>query len=450
METASEQLADWVANLEYRNIPPDIIQSARSNILDMLGCGLFGSSLPWVKVISTMVKDWGGKEEASLWGHGKKVPCVNAVFANTNAVNSFEFDDTYFPTGIHPGALVVTSALASAEYIGGGVSGSGFIEAVVAGHEVSIRVRNGLGWSVLHGWNGTAICSTFGAAAASAKVLGLRANQIADALGITGPSVGGLLTYGFKAMAKRLVNARAAQGGVMAALLAKKGVTGYKDILESKQGGFCTAHSSDPTTDKITENLGEVYEMRKMALKKYPNCTSFHAVVDALSEVTTKHTINATEVEKVIIHTTQGAQKNNVGITYDNIHSAQMSMQYAVAVKVVDGKVGVEQFSEKKIQDDRIRDMAKRVEIQIDPELDSLGLDHRLSARVDVVFKNGSILKSNAVRNPKRMSLKEANVKFTDLASRVINEDRVREILGFIESLETVSDITDMVELIVT
>jgi 2-methylcitrate dehydratase PrpD len=125
-------------------------------------------------------------------------------------------------------------------------------------------------------------------------------------------------------------------------------------------------------------------------------------------------------------------------------------MQYAVAVKVVDGKVGVEQFSEKKIQDDRIRDMAKRVEIQIDPELDSLGLDHRLSARVDVVFKNGSILKSNAVRNPKRMSLKEANVKFTDLASRVINEDRVREILGFIESLETVSDITDMVELIVT
>ncbi|MHA2093432.1 MAG: hypothetical protein ACW98F_02195, partial [Candidatus Hodarchaeales archaeon] len=127
-----------------------------------------------------------------------------------------------------------------------------------------------------------------------------------------------------------------------------------------------------------------------------------------------------------------------------------MSMQYAVAVKVVDGKVGVEQFSEKKIQDDRIRDMAKRVEIQIDPELDSLGLDHRLSARVDVVFKNGSILKSNAVRNPKRMSLKEANVKFTDLASRVINEDRVREILGFIESLETVSDITDMVELIVT
>lgn len=449
MSTVSEKLAEWVSNLNYNDIPPEFVQAAKFNIMDMIGCGIFGSTLPWARTLAELVKDWGGKEEATLWGHGVKIPCVNAVFANTNAVNSFEFDDTYFPTGIHPGALVVTSALASAEY-NGGASGTDFIEAVVAGQEVSIRVRNGLGWSVLHGWNGTAICSTFGAAVASAKILGLRSTQIADAMGITGPYVGGLLTYGFKAMAKRLVNARAAQGGIMAALLAKKGVTGYKDILESKQGGFCTAHSSDPTIDKITENLGEVYEMRKMALKKYPNCTSFHAVVDALSDIADTNAIDADSVDTVIVNTTRGAQKNDVGTTYDNIHSAQMSMPYAVAVKIVDGEVGVEQFSEAKIGDKKIREIAERVDIVVNPDLDKLGLDHRLAASVEVILKNGQKLESGVVRNPRRMSIDEVRAKFTNLASRVVNQDKVKEIAAFVESIVSCDDITLLARLLAT
>ncbi|MHA2207771.1 MAG: MmgE/PrpD family protein [Candidatus Thorarchaeota archaeon] len=444
----SEQLAEWAGGLEHKDIPSQFIETARGNILDMIGCGLFGSTLPWVRTVCDMVIEWGGKEEATLWGRKVKVPSVNAVFANTNATNSFEFDDTYFPTGIHPGALVVSSAIASSEYKGG-ATGKELIAAVVAGHEVSARIRSGLGWSVLHGWNGTAICSTFGAAVASAKILGLPPDQIADAIGIAGPYVGGLLTYGFKAGAKRVVNARSGQGGILAALLAEKGVTGYKDFIESKQGGFISAHSSDPTTEKVIENLGKEYMFQNMALKKYPNCTSFHAVLDALYEITGTDPVDVDNLERIVVNTTTGAQKNDVGTTYDNVHSAQMSMPYAVAAKLSDGVVGVEQFSDDKIQDDALRKLAERVEILVDAELDSRGLDHRLAAKVDLVMKTGDKLESSIIRNPRRMTNDEVRKKFYNLATRVVGRSRVDEIVRFTDTLESQDNINTLADLLV-
>lgn len=447
MPTANEILADWVANLRYQDIPSEFVHEAKNNILDMIGCGIFGSSLPWARVIGDLVLDWGGTEEATVWGRNRKVPAVQAVFANTNAANSFEFDDTYFPWGIHPGALVVSSAIAAAEYKGG-TSGTSLIAAVVAGHEVSARIRVGLGWSVFHGWNSTAICSAFGAAVAASKIMGLDSDGIANAIGTVGPYVGGLLTFGFDAGAKRVVNARAAEGGMLAAMLAERGFTGYKDILESDQGGFCKTHSSDPKIDEITENLGEQYEMRKMALKKYPNCTSFHAVLDALYEITGTEAVDIDRLKSVIIHTTTGAQKNDVGTSYDSVHSAQMSMPYAVAVKLLDGVVGVEQFSPEKLNSDKVREVAKMVEITVDPELDALGLEHRLAARVELTMKDGERLESSTIRNPRRMSDDEVLNKFYDLATRVIDRFRAEQIVEFTESLETESDITKLADLL--
>jgi aconitate decarboxylase len=447
MQTISEELAQWVADLEYSDIPLHFLEMAKANILDMLGCGLFGSTLPWVRSISDLVIHWGGKEESTLWGRDQRVPSVNAVFANTNAANAFEFDDTYFPTGIHPGALVVSSAIASAELMGY-ASGEELLVAVVAGHEISARIRNGLGWSVLHGWNGTAICSTFGAAVASARMLRLSADQIADAIGIAGPYVGGLLTYGFNAGAKRIINARAGQGGVLAALLAEKGVTGYKDIIESEQGGFIHSHSTDPKPEKITENLGSEYMFRNMALKKYPNCTSFHAVLDALYEITQFDPVDPNTLEKIIVYTTRGALKNDVGADYDNIHSAQMSMPYAVAVKLLYGIVGTDQFSDAKIRDPKVRKLAESVEIVVDPELDGMGLDNRFAAKVELTFRSGERIASSIVRNPRRMTSDEALEKFHDLSGKVIEPGQAEEVVKFVQSLESHDNIVDLAQLL--
>lgn len=440
-------LSKWAGSLDYKAIPSEFREAARFDVLDMLGCGLFGSTRPWVRISAEMVEEWGGTPEATIWGHAKKVPAVNAVLANAHAVNAFEFDDTYVPTGIHPGALVVTSAMAAAEYYGK-TSGRQFIAAVVAGHEVSARVRNGLGWSVLHGWNSTAICSTFGAAVASAKIMGLSADGIADAMGIAGPYVGGLLTYGFGAMAKRIVNARSAQGGMMSSVLAKKGFTGFRDILESDQGGFCSAHSSDCQVQAILEGLGEEYEMRKLALKKYPCCTSFHAVVDAASDVLGAKAFSPDEIETVEIHTTSGALKNNVGADYDNLSSAQMSMEYAVAAKILHGELGIEQYSNEQIENPQLRKMVGKIRTSVDPDLDSKGLDHRMAAKVVIAFQDGAKMESPYVLKPRRMSHEAVLTKFEKLATTALPRTTAKEISDRILHIEDCKDVSDIASLL--
>ncbi len=447
LATVGETLAEWVVELKLSDIPSEYIASAKNNILDMIGCGLFGSTKPWVRIVAEMVIDWGGKEESAIWGRNKKVPSVNAVFANANAVNSFEYDDTYVPYGIHPGAFVVTSALAAAE-VTGGITGSQIVEAVVAGQEVSVRARRGLGWSVLHGWNGTAICSTFGAAVAASKIMGHSVGQTADALGITGPYVGGLLTYGFSAMAKRVVNARSAQGGFMAAVLAQRGFTGYRDIFESQQGGFCTAHSPDCTIEKITEKLGSEYQMQNLVLKKYPNCTSFHAVADSLSGLILTQRPSSQEIDRVVINTTSGALKNNVGASYDNISSAQMSMQYAVAALLLDGELGIEQFTEERVNAQDMRQMVSKIETVVDPELEKMGLDHRMAAKVDIHLKDGTKIESEYVRRPRVMSSTELDKKFLTLSTKTVPLESANEIMGIVKSLEKCDDVSMLTKLL--
>ncbi len=447
MPTVSEVLADWAAGIDLSEVPKDFVEAAKMDILDILGCGLFGSNLPWVRISSGLVKDWGGKEEATVWGHDWKAPAVNAVLANAHAVNSFEFDDTYVPTGIHPGALVVTSAIASAECLDS-VSGTELLGAVFAGHEVSARVRAGLGWSILHGWNSTAICSTFGAAVASAKIMALDTDGIVNAMGIAGPYVGGLLTYGFGAMAKRLVNARSAQGAIMASFLAARGFTGFRDILESPQGGFCLAHSPDCTIDQILEGLGEIYEISKLRLKKYPCCTSFHAVVDAVAEIIDEHSLKPDEIRRVTIQTTSGALKNNVGDAYDNISSAQMSMEYAVAARIVDGELGIGQYTDERIRDSELRAMVQRTATEVDPNLDARGLDNRMAAKAEIETNHGLTVKSSYILQPKKMTQNEVVEKFRKLAQTCLEEDRVEDIIELVMNMRNCDDVRDLTSLL--
>jgi 2-methylcitrate dehydratase PrpD len=173
-------------------------------------------------------------------------------------------------------------------------------------------------------------------------------------------------------------------------------------------------------------------------------------VLDALFEVTGSNPINPDMLEKIMIITTSGAQKNDVGTSYDNIHSAQMSLPYAVAVKIHDGLVGVEQFSSDKINDDRIRKIAERVEIVVDPELDKMGLDHRLAAKAILKFKNGELKESNIIRNPYRMTNEESLAKFYNLSKRVIGKDSADEIVGFVKTLESRDNIIDLAHMLTT
>ncbi|MBD3157496.1 MAG: hypothetical protein GF309_01790, partial [Candidatus Lokiarchaeota archaeon] len=179
-----------------------------------------------------------------------------------------------------------------------------------------------------------------------------------------------------------------------------------------------------------------------------PTCTSFHAALDALSEVVDEHDLDTNGIEKVIIRTTRGALKNNVGTNYDNISSAQMSMEYSVAAKIVDGEVGINQFTPARIEDLTLREMAGKVETVIDPELDAFGLDYRFAAQAIVLLDDKTRFESDYVHNPKRMTTEGVESKFITLANTAVNEEQGREIIESVNGIEKMRDVSNLADLL--
>ena len=220
----TRELARFAAELTYDKIPAPVIERIKLCILDSFGCGIFGSTLPWAKIVADFSKDLGGKRESAVWGRNFKVSAPNAALANGTAVHSFELDDLHKTSIVHPGSVVLAPALAMAESVGG-CSGQEFLTAVIAGYEVAIRVGMSVGTSHLQrGFHPTGTNGTFGAGAAAGRILKLDADLMTHALGIAGTQAAGLMAAQYSAMVKRMHAGRAAQSGVYGALLAQRGL----------------------------------------------------------------------------------------------------------------------------------------------------------------------------------------------------------------------------------
>ena len=269
-------LAQFSAELTYDKIPQPVIEHIKICLLDTFGCGLFGSTLPWARVVADFAQDLGGKQESIVWGRHFKVSAPNAALSNGTAVHSFELDDLHKTALIHPGGIAVTPALAMAEHIGG-CHGKEFLTAVVAGYEVAIRVGMSVGTSHLQrGFHPTGTNGVFGAGAAAGRILKLDAERMTHDLGIAGTQAAGLMAAQYSAMVKRMHAGRAAQSGVYAALLAQKGLTGITNILEADFGGYCKVMADVSDINKLTIGLGKNFETGRVGFKPYSAGGSTH------------------------------------------------------------------------------------------------------------------------------------------------------------------------------
>lgn len=148
-----------------------------------------------------------------------------------------------------------------------------------------------------------------------------------------------------------------------------------------------------------------------------------------------------------MIYTTSESLKNNVGASYDNISSAQMSMEYAMAAIIVDNELGVDQYTEAKIASEQLRDMVKRVKVVVDPELDCRDLNHRMAAQVKIYLSNGTKLRSSYVRRTVKITTEQVQQKFMKLASKALKDEPVRNILEAVRSLEKYDGIRFFIDL---
>ena len=338
-------------------------------------------------------------------------------------IHSFDFDD-YHQAKIHPGAPVIPAAVAVGESLG--ASGREVLTAMVAGYETMIRVSLATGptASRLKGWHLTGTTGTFGAAAAAGRLLGLSAADMASALGLAGTQSAGLWAFlADGAMSKRFHPGRAAQSGVMAAFLARSGFRGPTQILEARDGGFCQATSDRFDLSRVTDRLGDRFHGAEVNIKPYACCASSHSAVDAVLELKGRHGFTAADVERVRVKTA-GSVVVQCGFDYQaaGIVQAQMSLQYIVAVTLLEGAALLEQFSEKKIVDPLVRDLARRVEVTVDPDIDRV-YPERYANRVEIVLRDGRRFETRVDyakgSTGRPLNLPEVAEKFRSLADRL-------------------------------
>ncbi|HYY25035.1 MAG TPA: MmgE/PrpD family protein, partial [Candidatus Udaeobacter sp.] len=331
-------LAEYIAGFSYRHIPQELVSHIKFCFIDSLGCALFGSTLPWGKIITSFSKELGKGKGALIWGDGAEVPSTSAPLANGTLIHSFEMDDLHRVGVIHPGSEAIPAADALIRYVGD-IDGKRFITAVVVGYEIGCRVGMTGGASQLRrGFHPSATSGTFAAGAAAAKILRLNPAKTVHALGIAGTQAAGLMAAQHASMVKRMHPGRSAQAGVYGALLAAKGFTGIEDILEAPYGGFCSTFIDNPNLSHLTHQLGERFETLNVGFKPYPCCGSNHTSIDALKKILRKHPeVRPENVEKIRIRTTR-ATKLHVGWPYEpnSMTTAQMNLLFCVAVLLHD------------------------------------------------------------------------------------------------------------------
>ena len=442
----TKALARFAADLSFEEIPTAVIERIKLCLLDTFGCGLFGSSLPWSRIVAEFAGELGGAQESAIWGRGFKASVSNAALANGTAVHGFEMDDLHKTSIVHPGSVVVTSGLAMAEHIGG-CDGKDFLTALVAGYELAIRVGMSVGTSHLQkGFHPTGTNGAFGAAAVSGKLLKLNPQEMLHALGIAGTQAAGLMAAQYSAMVKRMHAGRAAQSGVYGALLARKGFTGITNILEADYGGYCKVMADDADMALLTDALGERFETGVVGFKPYAAGGSTHTGHEAVKEIMQENDLTADTIEKITIRTTT-ATYHHTSWKYrpDGVTAAQMNMHYVVAVTALEGDIFIDQFTEEKIKDPAIIDFSRKVEVVADPELDRLGSEFRHTVVAEVKTTSGRTHRKRVetAKGSNKRPMPPADVvkKYRILAGQIISDKDVDALQQMVQELETLSDV---------
>ncbi len=245
----TRRMAEFIANLRYDAIPAEVLARIKLLILDSLGCAIFGTDLPWSRILIDTLAGLDTTTACGVWGTAKRLSAPHAALANGTLVQSFELDDVHRGGVLHVGAVTLPPLLAIIE-TRPELSGRDFLAAAVAGYEIGPRVGLCMGPEHIgQGWHSGATVGVFSAAAGAAAALHLAPEQIVHALGIAATQSAGLMAAQYGAMVKRMHAGRSAQSGLYAALLAEAGFTGIVDPFESEYGGFCTTFSR--STDRF-------------------------------------------------------------------------------------------------------------------------------------------------------------------------------------------------------
>ncbi|MFB0506384.1 MAG: MmgE/PrpD family protein [Thermodesulfobacteriota bacterium] len=435
----SREFGAFISSLKYEDLPEKVRILAKYCFLDWLASAYAGSQEQPVRMMLEVVKGMPGKPECTLIPDGSKNICLLGALVNGASSHMVEMDDLHRASIFHPAAPIIPAALAVAEREQ--MTGRDLIVAIVVGYEVGIRVAKMVGKSHYHFWHTTATCGTFGAAAAASKLLLLNPQKIVWALGSAGTQASGLWEFlSESAMSKQLHPGKAALNGILAALLAQRGFTGAEHIFEGERG-FCKATSNDYDFHEVTDGLGSEYQMEGNSFKLHASCGHIHSALDAVLILMEETGVVPGEIEKVRVTLYSAALELLGNVPLTSPYIAKFHIPFCIANALKFGKVGLEAFTQERLNDGDLRKLMARIELTSDDALDG-EYPQKWGAIVEVSTKDGRIL-SKKVEYPKGdpqnpFSQEEVSEKFLRLTKGILPMEKASSLLSRILRLEEV------------
>ena len=393
----TRQLASSLADLRFEDLPNEVVARTEELFLDWVSSAFAGRNARPVEALERFAQTMGpdGGPSEILVSRRRSSPLF-AALVNGASSHVVEQDDVHNESVFHPATVVFPSALAAAQQTG--ASGRDFIAASVVGYETGVRVGTFLGRSHYQVFHTTGTAGTLAAAAAVAHLLGSDGETMLHALGSAGTQAAGLWEFLRDAAdSKQLHTAKAAADGLLAAYVARDGLTGATSILEGQQG-MAAGMSSDADPARLVEGLGERWAVLDTSFKFHASCRHTHPAADALLQAMEENRLTADQIARVHARVHQAAI-DVLGPVTDprTVHQAKFSMGFVLALVALYGRAGVDEFTGEALTDPEVRAFHDRVEMVLDPEVDAayparwIGLvdvettdGRRLTSKVDV------------------------------------------------------------------
>ena len=448
-------------NVHYEDLPRDVVEATKKEVLDLSGVAIAGSPQPGVRELMEIVTTWGGREESSIFCSKQKVPAPNAGQVNATMVHARDYDDVHETAVMHPGVVTIPTALAAGE-LKGSLTGKEFITTVALGVDMICRLglatRPGVS-PIKTGWHFTTLYGYPTAALTAGRILGLDEERLVNAFGIAYHQCSGngqCVVDG--ALTKRMGPGFSVRGGISAALMAGKGITGARNCLEGEMGLYKVYQHGEYDIHVLTDNLGKHFEGINVSIKPYPCCRGIHPSIDAALTVVTKHDIKPQDVREITISTGE-ANHSLLCTPFEqkvkprNPVDAQFSIPWGVATAIAKRRVTMEDYTEAAIMNRDMLDLTSKIKAEVDSNLNKpQGIE---PARVRVVTRDGGVFSEqihHPLGSPERpMSFDDCVKKFKDCAlypEKKLSDDQIDRLVSLIVELEQVEDIREIIKLI--
>jgi 2-methylcitrate dehydratase PrpD len=445
---ATAQLVAFVGSLRYDALSAEVRHYARRHLLDTVGVMIAGAAGDVATRAEAVLASVRGPGRLPVPGRARRADLLDAAFLGGTAAHGIELDDGYRHGSAHCGCVVVPAVLATAS--GRNASGKAAIEAMVAGYETAIALARACHPDLRQrGFHPTSAVGPFGAAMATAKLRGLSADQLADALGIAASSSAGLFAFvNGGADIKRLHAGHASREGVQAALLAEQGVEGPPGVIEARDG-FMQAFALGRTERARAIELPPAvpFGITDCYIKPYACCRHIQPAVEALVDLLAAEKIATDEVQRVEVETYRiAAEHAHTG--WDDFASAQLSFPYLMSLALRYRAIKLEHFADEVRRDPALDGLARKLHVTAPPEIDRLYPQLR-PARVTVTTAGGKFVRqADEALGSRQVPLDDAGLKakFHDLVAPVLGDARARDLAGRLWDIEAAGDVAPLVE----